>query len=172
MDAVDRAIAECKRLGNDFLSIRGLEEEIIRSEAAVRGALLPVQEEIYEAYRKSWIETYQKIKEYVAERTAWNTHKVFVIGGGSLVSKLVEAVRVHPGRNERLELAELEEPANLLRSDDTKVPTNELPFVAVAHGLSVIGLSIPEVYTPDEVPPMPEIDERRERLDRDDIYAK
>jgi len=172
MDAVDRAIADYKGLGSDFFSMRGLEEEIIRSDAAVRGALLPVQEEICEAYRKSWIETYQKIREYVAERTAWNTHKVFVIGGGSLVSTLVEAVRIHPGRRERLELAVLEEPASLRRADNTKVPKNELPFVAVAHGLSVIGLSIPEVYTPDEVPPMPEINERRERLDHEDIYAK
>jgi hypothetical protein len=172
MDAVDRAIADCKGLGSDFLSIRGLEEEIVRSEAEVRGALLPVQEEIYEAYRKSWIETHHKIREYVAERTAWNSHKIFVIGGGSLVSTLVEAVRIHPGRSERLELAVLEQPSNLSRADNTKVPKNELPFVAVAHGLSVIGLAIPEVYTPDEVPPMPEINERRERLDHDDIYAK
>jgi hypothetical protein len=48
----------------------------------------------------------------------------------------------------------------------------ELPFLAVAYGLSNIGLSIPEVFTPDQIPPMPDLDEQRLRLDSDDIYAK
>ena len=47
-----------------------------------------------------------------------------------------------------------------------------LPFIAVAYGLSNIGLSIPEALTPDEVPPMPDPTELRIRLDRHDIYAK
>jgi hypothetical protein len=47
-----------------------------------------------------------------------------------------------------------------------------LPFVTVTYGLSNIGLSIPEALTPDEVPPMPDRIERRNRLDHEDTYAK
>jgi hypothetical protein len=54
------------------------------------------------------IETYRKINETVAELSAWRTHKVFVIGGGSLVSSLVETNRVHPGLRTTLDLALLE----------------------------------------------------------------
>ncbi len=80
--------------------------------------------------------------------------------------------RIHPGLSTRLELATLEPPEDLLRTDRTRVPKNELPFVTVAYGLSNIGLSIPEVFNPDQIPPMPEMAERRTRLDADDIYAK
>jgi hypothetical protein len=48
----------------------GLEESILRSNAKARGALIRVKEDIYEAYRKAWIETYRKINETVAELTA------------------------------------------------------------------------------------------------------
>ncbi len=71
-----------------------------------------------------------------------------------------------------LDLAALEQPADLVRTDNKKVTIGELPFVTVAYGLSNIGLSIPEALTPDEVPPMPDRTERRNRLDREDIYAK
>jgi hypothetical protein len=172
MDAVDNAIAESQRLGGDCLSLRGLEESILRRDGKARGALIPVKEEIYEAYRKAWIETYRKINETVAELTAWRTHKVFVIGGGSLVSTLVEANRVHPGSHAPLDLALLEAPAELKHIDNTRVSKNELPFVAVAYGLSNIGLSIPEAFTPDQIPPLPDKSGARLRLDRDDMYAK
>lgn len=39
-------------------------------------------------------------------------------------------------------------------------------------GLSNIGLSVAEAFTPNEVPAMPQFAERRVRLDRDEIYAK
>ena len=69
----------------------------------------------------------------------------------------------------------LEQPLDLTRSDGSdgqKVTTGELPFITVAYGLSNIGLPIPEALTPDQIPPMPDKNERRERLDRDDIYGK
>ena len=172
MDAVDSAIAISQQLGGDCLSLRGLEESILRADGKARGALLPVKEDIYDAYRKAWIETYRKINETVAELTAWRTHKVFVIGGGSLVSTLAEANRIHPGSRTPLELALLESPADLAHINNTKVSKNELPFVAVAYGLSNIGLSIPEAFTPDQIPPLPDKSEPRLRLDRDDMYAK
>jgi len=172
MDAVDRAIADYQELGPHFLALRGQEETTLQANPDARDALIPVQQEIYEAYRKAWIQTHRKVHESVAELSTWRGHKVFVIGGGSLVSSLVDAVRVHPGYREALQLADLEPPADLLRADGAKVPRNELPFVIVAYGLSNIGLSIPEVFTPDQVPPLPRSTERRVRLDRDDIYAK
>ena len=172
MDAVDSAIAESQQLGGDCLSLRGLEESILRTDRKARGALIPVKDEIYEAYRKAWIETYRKINETVAELSAWRTHKVFVIGGGSLVSSLVETNRVHPGLRTTLELALLEAPADLGHINNTKVSKNELPFVAVAYGLSNIGLSIPEAFTPDQIPPLPDKNGPRFRLDRDDMYGK
>ena len=172
MDAVDSAIAACQGLGGDCLALRGLENSILQSDARAREALPLVQGQIYEAYRKAWIETYRKINEYVAELTAWRDHKVFVIGGGSLIPALVESCRLHPGRSVVLDLAVLEQPADLMRTDNKKVTIGELPFVTVAYGLSNIGLSIPEALTPDEVPPMPDRAERRNRLDREDIYAK
>ena len=172
MDAVDSAIAQSQKLGSGCFSLRGLEESILRKDGKARGALIPVKEEIYEAYRKGWIETYRKINETVAELTAWRTHKVFVIGGGSLVSALVEANRVHPGLRTLMELAHLESPADLAHINNTRVSKNELPFVAVAYGLSNIGLSIPEAATPDQIPPMPDRNGPRLRLDRDDMYGK
>jgi hypothetical protein len=76
---------------------------------------------------------------------------------------------VHSGLRERLELTVLEQPTDLLRGDNAKGPKNELPFVTVAYGLSNIGLSIPEAFTPDQIPPMPEMAGRGMRLNRDDI---
>jgi len=60
----------------------------------------------------------------------------------------------------------------LIRSDNKKISEDELAFVTAAYGLSNIGLSIPEAFTPDEVPPMPDRAERLKRIDHEDIYAK
>lgn len=85
---------------------------------------------------------------------------------------LVDRVKVHPGQRLPLELAILEQPTDLIRADNKRVSRDELPFITVAYGLSNIGLSIPEAFTPDDVPPMPDRVERRRRLDHEDIYAK
>lgn len=172
MDAVDRAITESEELGDDCLKLRGLEAWLLEESATARGALIPVVEQIYEAYRKAWIETHRKIRAAVAELTAWNVHKLFVIGGGSLVQRLVDSIRVHPGLGLPLELVPLEQPPDLISSDGKKITESELPFVTVAYGLSNIGFSVPEAFTPNEVPPMPDQMERRKRLDHEDIYAK
>jgi hypothetical protein len=71
-----------------------------------------------------------------------------------------------------LDLAVLESPGDLGHMDKTKLTKSELPFVAVAYGLSNIGLSIPEAFTPDQIPPLPDKNGTRLRLDRDDMYAK
>lgn len=173
MDAVDRAIAQAEGLEGDCLTLRGSEQSILQASARARAAVVPVCGQIYDAYRRAWIETYHKIKAYPAELSAWQDHRIFVIGGGSLVRAISEAVRVHPsGANPKLHFVHLERPPDIVRADGHDVAGAELPFVTVAYGLSNIGLSIPEALTPTEVPPMPDMTERRKRLDHEDIYAK
>jgi hypothetical protein len=41
--------------------------------------------------------------------SAWRDHKVFVIGGGSLLPLLVDTVRIHPDRREPLSVMPLEQ---------------------------------------------------------------
>jgi hypothetical protein len=173
MDAVDRAIADWQGLGGDCLALRGQEQSVLERNEEACSAVAPVRREIYEAYRKAWIQTYLKIQGSIAERKAWKDHKIFTIGGGSLVPALVDPMRRHPsGANNHVEAAVLDPPPDLVRADGEMIHKDDLPFAMVAYGLSNIGLSIPEAFTPDEVPPLPQYSERRLRLDRDDIYAK
>jgi len=97
MDAVDQAIARCIGHTGDCLSLRGKEQSILGGTIKAQNGIADVRDAIYHAYRRSWIQTYQKIGEFVAEKTAWNNHKIFMIGGGSLVPLLVDPMRVHPG---------------------------------------------------------------------------
>ena len=173
MDAVDRRLAECLGLTGDCLALRGQEQSILQGSGKARAALVPVRDQIYGAYGKAWFQTYGKIKNYRPEMTAWRDHKLFAIGGGSLVTVLVDSLRVHPSRgNDDIQAAFLDPPPDLVRADGKRIDKANLPFIAVAYGLSNLGLSIPEALTPDEVPPMPDPTELRIRLDRDDIYAK
>lgn len=173
MDAVDRALAESQAVNGDCLALRGQEQSILQSSGKARGAVIPIRSQIYDSYRKAWIQTYQKIRNYGAEVLAWRDHKLFTIGGGSLVKTLVEPMHVHPsGANSHIRSAFLEPPPDLIRADGNSVHKTELPFIAVAYGLSNIGLSVPEAFAPDEVPSMPELHQRRFQLDREDIYAK
>jgi hypothetical protein len=173
MDAVDRVLAECQGMNGDCLALRGQEQSILQRNPKASTAVVEVRNQVYDAYRKAWIQAYHKIQDYSAEMTAWRDHRMFTIGGGSLVRALVDPMHVHPsGANPHIQPAFLEPPPDLIRADGKKIHKDELPFITVAYGLSNIGLSIPEAFTPDEVPPMPEPSERRIRLDRDDIYAK
>jgi len=173
MDAVDRAIAGSEGVVANCLTLRGAEQSVLQSSLKALAAIKPVQEGIYESYRKAWIETYRKLQEYPAELEAWRKHRMFSIGGGSLVPLVIEGLRVHPaGGNIPIAPTALEPPPDIFRADGNSIVQGELPFAAVAYGLSNIDFSVPEAFTPDEVPSMPERNERRERLDRDDLYAK
>lgn len=173
MDAVDRAIADSLGLECDFLALRGREESILQRECKARRAVGAVRDQIYDAYRRAWIQTFQKIKGSIAEIAAWRDHKIFTIGGGSLVPTVIDRMRLHPsGGNNHLKAASLEPPPDLVRADRRGIQEDELRFIMVAYGLSNIGLSIPEASAPYENPPLPDPSERRIRLDRDDIYAK
>jgi hypothetical protein len=173
MDAVDRAIADSDGRAGDCLELRGTEQAVLQSNPKALAAIKPVQEDIYVSYKRAWIETYRKLQEYPPELAAWRMHRMFSIGGGSLVPLVIDSLRIHPaGGNIAIAPTVLEPPPDLFRADGNPVAQGELPFSAVAYGLSNIDFSVPEALTPDEVPPMPERNERRERLDRDDLYAK
>lgn len=173
MDAIDTEIIRAKGIGGYGAQLRGLEEAILQSDPTARIAIQSVEENIREAYRKAWIETHRKIRNSPAEVERWRDHNLFFIGGGSLVSTLVESICVHPaGGGQKVLIAPLEQPPDLSLPDGSAVSRNDLRFLGVAYGLSNIGLSIPEALSPDEIPPMPEQDSTRDRLDRDDLYAK
>jgi hypothetical protein len=173
MDAIDRAIAASEGREGDCLELRGTEQAVLQTSLGALKAIKPVQEGIYESYRKAWYETSQKFVGYPAEMIAWREHRMFSIGGGSLVPLVIDSLRVHPASGDvRIAPTVLEPPPDLFRTDGNPIAPEELPFSVVAYGLSNIDFSVPEALTPDEVPPMPGRNERRDRLDRDDIYAK
>jgi hypothetical protein len=160
-------------MSDDCLALRGQEQLLLQRSPKARYSVVSVRDQIYHAYKQAWIQTHKKNQNYAAEMNAWRDHRMFTIGGGSLVRALVDPMRVHPsGANPHIQPAFLEPPPDLTRADGKKIRKEELPFIMVAYGLSNIGLSIPEAFTPDEVPPMPEPSERRIRLERDDIYTK
>ena len=148
-DAVDRAIAECQELNGDCFALRGLEQPILQANAKVREALMPVAEQIYDSYRKAWIETCRKIGGNALELSSWRQNKVFVTGGGSLLPFLVDKVRMHPDEREPLSVMAVEQPADLVRADHKKITSEELPFVTVAYGLSNMEAFLPNPYCRD-----------------------
>lgn len=97
MDAVGRAVAECEGL-NSHLAFLGLKQSMLQSNAKLGEALMPVLEKIYDSYRKAWVEACSKISSNAVELSAWRDHKIFVVGGGSLLPLLVDIMRIHPDR--------------------------------------------------------------------------
>lgn len=172
MDKIDKAIAESIGYTGDHLNFRGIEEEVLRKEAKARGGILDTKEQIYEAYRKAWIQTHLKIKTSQAEIQAWGAHRLFFIGGGSLVSNLVRDFAIHPGTKHAVQLMPIEPPEDLFYLNGSRPTSDVMRFSAVAYGLSNIGMAIPEAHTPDQIPPMPDAQEIRRKIDREDIYAK
>jgi hypothetical protein len=148
-DAVDRAMAECEGGNSDCLALRGFEQLILQAKTKVREALMPVGEQICDAYRNAWIETCRKIGSNALELSCWRQHKIFVTGGGSLLPFLVDKVRMLPDTREPLSMMTLEQPIDLIRADHKKVANEELLFVTVAYGLSNIESFLPNPYVRD-----------------------
>jgi hypothetical protein len=133
MDAVDKAIAQSIRHTGDCLSLRGREQSILSGNIAAQNGITDVRGKISLAYSQAWIQTSQKIGQCVAEHDEWHNHKIFMIGGGSLVPLLVDSMRVHPGRSDiHVDLALLEPPPDLMRADGQLITRDQLPFAAVA----------------------------------------
>jgi hypothetical protein len=149
MDAVDRAIAQCQGSNDDCLALRRLELPILRANAKIREALMPVGEQIYDSYRKAWSEACSRMGSNALELSSWRQHKVFVTGGGSLLPFLVDTVRMHPDQQEPLSVMTLEQPTDLIRADHKKLTSEELPFATVAYGLSNVESFLPNPYVRD-----------------------
>lgn len=117
---------------------------------------------------------FQKYRQSQHEVKRWKEDaRVFVIGGGSLVTPVREAPREHPqSRSIRLPVEEMECPSDLELPGTKTVPKEALPFLTVAYGLSNLGLAIPEVRTPDEIEPLSSTEQRRMQFDHEDIYAR
>ena len=149
MDAVDRGIAECQGLNSDCLALRGFEQPILQASTKITEALMPVGEQIYDSYRRAWIETCRKIGSNALELSCWRQHQVFVTGGGSLLQSLVDRVTMHPHEREPLPVMTLEQPTDLVRADHKKIASEEMPFLTVAYGLSNIESFLPNPYVRD-----------------------
>jgi hypothetical protein len=149
MDAVDRAIAECQGLNSSCLTLRGLEQSILQANAKVSEVLMPVGEQIYDSYRKAWIEASNKMRSNALELSSWRQHTVFVMGGGSLMPLLVETVGMHPDQREPLSVMTLEQPTDFVRADHKKITSEELSLVTVAYGLSNMESFLPNPWVRD-----------------------
>jgi hypothetical protein len=149
MDAVDQVIAQCQGLNGECLTLRGSEQPILQANAKVREALMPVGEQIYDSYRKAWIEACRKIGNNALELSSWRQHRVFMTGGGSLLPFLVDTFRKHPDHREPLSVMKLEQPTDLIRADRKEITSEELPFVTVAYGLSNMESFLPNPYVRD-----------------------
>jgi hypothetical protein len=174
MDAIDQALARWQGLDHEkCLTLRGQEKTILTAPDA-RAAVSGTFKDIHAAYRKAWQIAYPKLHAWLSEIKAWREHRLFILGGGSSIHSLQEAIRRHPMPDEHgfVRTVNLGHPDDLQMMDGTPVQPDDLPYVTVAYGLSNIGLAIPEAETPDQIPDLPPARPALKRLDLDDIYAK
>ena len=151
MDAVDRAVAECEALNRDCSALRGFEQSTPQANAKIREARIPVCEQICASYRQAWTDACREM--HALELSSWEQHKVFMMGGGSLLPLIVDTVRVHPDKRKPLSVMPLEQPIDLVRADRRKITSEELPFVTVAYGLSNMESFLPNPWRRDRWKP-------------------
>ena len=151
MDRVDLAIAECRGLEGDYLTLRGSESPALQANERVRDAARVVCDQIYDSYRKAWNEAYTKLGSNPLELIAWRQHKVVILGGGSLVPFLVDKIRMHPAERELLPAVRLEQPDDLASADRRNLTSEELQLAGVAYGLSNTEFHVPNPYARDPV---------------------
>jgi hypothetical protein len=170
MDAIDDALGRWK--GSEGVALRASENAMFEEQGSV-GVCRDVLDGITGALREAWREHRRKNGAWPAEMNAWRQARVFIIGGGSLVVPVRREVARYPMDPMRsLEIMDIECPVDLDLVGARPVPPSDLPFLLVAYGLSHVGLAIPMAETPDQVPALPPRDDRRARLDHDDIYAR
>lgn len=153
MDAIDRALAEWKG-GNDVFEWRGREDQLLYGK---RGNQLISHEarQISDAYKHTLNKAFSTHLQSHAERHAWEAHKIFFLGGGSLIACLVERLCISPlDVKTSLSPADLDVPSDIRLGDGTEVPSVMFPHVAVAYGLSGFSAELPNVETPSQTPPM------------------
>jgi len=173
MDAVDEALAKWTQMEtSEMRTLRGREEQLLSGRGA-SPACHGVFSDIQKALAEAWRQNGSLIRHAPLEQRAWlRDPKLFVLGGGSLVGQVREAVSQRPaGLVGRFPVVTLESLPDV-RLNGRLVPRHALPFVLVAYGLSVLAPPIPTVETPNEVPPMPESAPTLRQLSHEDIYAK
>jgi hypothetical protein len=122
---------------------------IFRQLQAALGKKLRTLEGIREAYVLAWRRSVPKLHRPELEN--FQTHQVFVIGGGSLVSEITDIFRRHPaGHEQRLRIRQLGRPDDLHRTDNRAIQIDDVPFVVVAYGLTFDAQEVPETFTPNE----------------------
>jgi hypothetical protein len=151
MDRVDLAIAECGELSRDYSTLRGSESALLRANQKIQDAVRVVCNQIYDSYRKAWNEAYTKLSSNSLEQLAWRQHKMIVLGGGSLVPFLVDAIGRHPADQQLLPVLRLEQPEDLSRADGKNVTSDDLQLASVAYGLSMKEFHVPNPYARDSV---------------------
>ncbi|HKO44855.1 MAG TPA: hypothetical protein VJU84_16370 [Pyrinomonadaceae bacterium] len=153
MDAIDKVLSEWKGGANPF-RWRGREEEVLYGKLGQQ-LISNEAEQIRDAYKRTINKAFSTHLQLHAERHAWGTHKIFFLGGGSLLEPLREQLRLSPlSDDSKLEEAELDVPGDIKLEDGTNVPRIMFPHVAVAYGLSGFAAELPNVESPSETPPM------------------
>jgi hypothetical protein len=173
MDALDEALSRWKASDPaQCLQFRGTEDELLMNQGAVQ-ICREVLDEIGRASRMPWRELLEKRRPYVGiVDPQWRRCRAFLIGGGSLVRRLREELPFYPfDPGLRLNVQNLEVPPDLRTMELNPIGREQLPFVLVAYGLSVLGLAIPEVDTPDQVEALPPMRVRK-LPDHEELYPK
>ena len=76
------------------------------------------------ALRQAWQQVHERLGGYVGREPDWRSSPAFVIGGGSFVHELREAVRIYPfDFKARLPLAAIECPSDFRDETGTRLRT-------------------------------------------------
>jgi hypothetical protein len=156
MDSVDVALNRyLGRATQEYAQLRGQEDDLLKDGAAFRACQTSVKG-IVSALRQAWQQVHERLGGYVGRERDWRSSPAFVIGGGSLVRPIRVAVPIYPfDYTIRLPIAAIECPSDLRDEKGEPIAAHDLLFVLVAYGLSQLGLSIPQVNTPNEIVPLP-----------------
>lgn len=156
MDLVDHQLAKADGIApGEALTLRGREQLLLQNPKyifAIQGAL----KEISSGYREAWDRGYCKVNGPL-ELRRWDNHRLFFIGGGSLVPSMTERLRDtrlnHLSGGKRKTVL-LEKPVDLYGASGERIHSDDYPFLAVAYGLSYDPDEVPKVWTPKETAPM------------------
>ena len=153
MDAIDKAIAERKG-GEGVLYWRGQENQVLHGRVGNQ-LVSPEARQIRDAYKQTVNAAFSALLQGYDERRAWQDHKLFILGVGSLVDCLVDKLRQSPLDEERtLEMVDLDVPRDIRLPDGSDVHAGMFPHVVVAYGLSGYSSELPDVEMPSQTPPM------------------
>lgn len=173
MDAIGRVITE--RLAEPLDRVRTSEHELIaRHGLESLPALRCIPDAMHDVYRDTWGQAYVKEKS----QAVWRPFGLFVLGGGSQVACVTDALcrSPWPGQLDDRVPFENDRPTDLYelpvrpRARPTPFP-DDGTFLLVAYGLSFLKGDVPVAESPDEVEPF-EPPRWVVRIDQDEFYPK